>query len=158
MQSLESLDDFYKVEDPWNYTKTKDDKDRKKRIINHLKKLGPFRSALDIGAGEGFITTDIPADVIHAVECSDNASMRLPENVTRVIRPTQKYDLVLATGVLYPQYDWQRFHGWINHHAQRYVLTSSIKDWEIPINCHKQVHEEEYPYREFTQILRIYEV
>ena len=73
---------------------------------------------------------------------------------------TGKYDLIIATGVLYPQYNAKEILDIIKTHASGTILLSNIADWEV-----KDVEElgvpllvEEYPYREYTQRLRIYEV
>lgn len=131
---------------------------RKEKILSHLKKK--YKRALDIGAGEGFITKDLPAKEIYAYEISDNASERLPKNVKRILKPDGKYDLIIATGVLYPQYNAKEILDIIKTHASGTILLSNIADWEV-----KDVEElgvpllvEEYPYREYTQRLRIYEV
>lgn len=130
---------------------------RKEKILNHLQ--NKYNRALDIGAGEGFITKDLPAKEIFAYEISDNASSRLPENVKRTTQPEGKYDLIIATGVLYEQYNWREMLDLIKKHANGTVLLSNIKAWEV-----KEVEElgepiftEEYPYREYIQKLRIYD-
>ena len=43
----------------WAYKTTADDAFRKEKIINVLKEFGPFNRALDIGAGEGYVTESI---------------------------------------------------------------------------------------------------
>lgn len=157
MQSKQSLEDWYKELDPWAYESTDDDAIRKSIILEYLTFLGPFERALDIGCGEGFITIDLPANKIEGMEMSDLAAQRLPSNVDRVWHPTGKYDLIVATGILYEQYDWQEFNRIIKKHASGYVLTSNIKSWErntLPEK--KQVVYDEFPYREYVQAFRIY--
>jgi hypothetical protein len=97
MQSKEELENWYLREDPWNYKTTEDDYFRKEKILSLLKK---YDKALDIGCGEGFITKDLPANEIFGIELSDNASLRLPSNITRLIQPVDTYDLVMTTGTL----------------------------------------------------------
>ncbi len=158
MQEKSSLEDWYKEEDPWGYRKNPDDIRRKEIILSKLRGFGQFDRALDIGAGEGFITEGLLASTIHAIEWSDNASERLPEIVERVEKPEGEYDLVIATGVLYPQYDWKTIHKWIKESASDIILTCSIKEWEIPLEGFKIVHEEEFEYGDYTQTLKLYEV
>lgn len=157
-QSKQDLEIWWKKEDAWGYQTNNQDKIRKEKILNHLKKR--YKRALDIGAGEGFITKDLPAEEIFAYEISDNASSRLPENVKRIKEIEGKYDLIIATGVLYQQYDWRSMLDIIKNHASGTILLSNIASWEV-----KEVEElgkpvliEEYPYREYTQRLRIYEI
>lgn len=157
MQSKSELEAWYERVDPWGYETNPEDAKRKARILS-LIPAKQYQRALDIGCGEGFITRDLPASIIEGVEKSDLAAARLPSNIIRVQAPTGKYDLIVGTGILYPQYDFQLFTKWVIEHASGIVLLSNIKSWEInmlPVG--KQVYEEEYPYREFTQKLRIYD-
>lgn len=153
-QSKESLDMWYMLPDPWGYESNKDDIARKTTILGSLE--SGYKRALDIGAGEGFITKDLPAEEIHAIEFSDNASSRLPKHIKRVQEPKGEYDLIIATGVLYPQYNYLKMHQWIQKHAIKTVLTCNIKEWEIPLKGN-QITYVEFPYREYTQALRIYD-
>ncbi len=156
----EELDSYYAMPDPWSYTTTPSDIRRKQYIIHILNLFGPFSRALDIGAGEGWITSDIPASTRHGFEISDVAAARFPANVTREC--SGQYDLVLATGVLYGHYAWQSFLAMIHDHASRFVVTCSIKPWEVKDAIHAmpgpQIFEAEFPYRVHTQKLRVFEV
>ena len=86
MKTIEELESQYNNLDPWQYETNPDDIYRKKFYLTVLSDLNSdnWKRALDIGAGEGFITRDLPADEIHAIESSDQAASRLPENVKRV--------------------------------------------------------------------------
>ena len=155
MQSKEELENWYETPDPWDYENTHDDFERKVRILGSLH--GRFKRALDIGAGEGFITRDLPADEVFAYEISDNASTRLPEGIKRVLEPEGKYDLIIACGVLYPQYDFDMMLDLIRKHASGIVLTCNIKNWEInDLDRSKIIHEEVFQYREYTEHLVVY--
>lgn len=155
MQSKQELDVWHTQKDAWGYESHPDDKTRKNRILSLLR--GTYKRALDVGAGEGWITKDLPAKSIEAIEISDVAASRFPKNIKRVHKPTGKYDLIIATGVFYDQYDWQQMHGWILKHASGTVLTSNIKSWEHPLPI-KPIHEEDFNYREYTQHLCIYSI
>lgn len=155
-QSKSELEEWYSKPDPWGYELTADDVKRKWRILGQLRGK-KFKRALDIGAGEGFITKDLPADEIHAIEISDTAAERIPKNIIRVSEPGGLYDLIIATGVLYQQYDWQTMTAWILSHANGVVITSHIASWEInQLPKEKLVYETEFPYREYTQHLCVY--
>ena len=81
MQTKQELEEWYERVDPWDYTVTPDDLYRKQFYLIVLDDLGQsYDRALDIGAGEGFITKDLPAEQIHAIEMSDAAANRFPEN------------------------------------------------------------------------------
>lgn len=157
MQSKPEIEDWYAIPDPWDYETNPEDAKRKDFILTELLPYGEFKRALDIGAGEGFITRDLPAIEIHAIEWSDRAAERLP--VDRVMEPQGKYDLVIATGVLYPQYDHKQILEWIDQSAKGIILLSNIAAWEVPevIMLGEPVKEMFYPYREYIQKLRIYD-
>lgn len=154
MQSKQDLEHWYSKNDPWQYESNSEDLKRKTRILSHLKNT--YKRALDIGAGEGFITRDLPAKTIHAIEISDKAASRLPKPIERVHEPQGKYDLIIATGVFYDQYDWKKMHQWIMQHAIGTVLTSNIKSWEHQLP-QKPIFEETYTYREYEQHLCLYD-
>lgn len=149
----EQLEQFYTQEDPWEYKTNTDDEKRKQIILEHLK---PAKRALDIGAGEGWITKDLPADSIEAIELSDNAASRFPKNVKRITEPEGNYDLITACGVMYSEYDNDLFHKWILDHASGQVLTCNIKGLEINY-LPDPIFEMEFPYREYIEVLRIYD-
>lgn len=153
MQSKIELERWYQKTDPWGYTTHADDRRRKEKILSHLH---TYDRALDIGAGEGFITKDLPAKFIHAIEISDEAAQRFPLNIKRVSEPQGMYDLIIATGVFYDQYDWRQMHQWIMDHASGTVLTSNIKTWEHPLPA-QPVYEEDFKYRGYIQHLCLYD-
>jgi len=162
-QAKEELEKWYAKEDPWGYKTTEDDEKRKHKLLDYvhqgLSLVGGthFDRALDIGCGEGFITKDLPAKTIHGMELSDAAAERLPSNVKRVAEPEGKYDLVVCTGMLYEHYDYKQFVKWIKNHAVGLVLICNIKEWEVGgLNFGKLWTLEEFPYREFTQRLRMF--
>lgn len=156
-QSKGELEAWYAKKDPWGYQTTADDYLRKGIIIGVLNTFAPFQRALDIGCGEGWITQDLPAAEIHGIELSDGAALRFPENVKRVSQPDGKYDLVVATGVLYAQYDYQQILDWMVEAASGIVLTCNIKEWEImPFSDAFLQYTVEFPYRDYVQKLRVY--
>ena len=155
MQTKEELENWYAIPDPWMYLQTEDDIKRKNIILDLLNK---YKRALDIGCGEGFITTDLPAIDIHGIEISDNAAHRLPWNVKRVHQPEGVYDLVMTTGTLYQQYNHAQIAGWIRRAASRHVLIAGIKDWLVPYNFGTPIASKEFKYREYTQSVILYEV
>lgn len=171
MQSKEEIEKHYENPDPWGYQKSPEDEKRKRYILHMLKlftpKGGKFESALDIGCGEGWITKDLPAKRIAGFEISDSASARFPKKVERFVpgASEEKFDLVVATGVLYGHYDFRLFLDLIKKHAGRYILLSNVAAWEV-----KQVSEVpgfrllelQFPYwrdgQDLRQQLRMFEV
>lgn len=150
-----NLDAQYKKEDPWGFKSTPDDAHRKRRILDACG--GRYGTALDIGAGEGWITTDLPADSIYGIEGSAIAASRFPGNVTHIQEPVGKYDLVVATGIFYEQYDYKLFTRWVLEHTGIRAVISNIGDLEILSDelLEKVVHSEWFPYRKWKQHLLV---
>lgn len=165
MQSKQELEVWYSKEDPWGYETNPEDARRRKYILGILELFIPtvVDRALDIGAGEGFITRCLPSHNIDALEISDAAAARLPDNVNRVIKVEGYYDLILATGVLYKQYDWQAMIKIIENHAKAgtIVLTSHIFEMEVPAIkqppfLNRQEFAAKFKYRNYEQALRVF--
>jgi len=161
MQTKSELEIWYQTPDQWGYFNNPEDKKRRQKILNVLKPYGQFKTALDIGAGEGFITRVLPAEKIFFQEISDLASSRQPEEFERVsFQTTLTFDLVVATGVFYQQYDYEEMQEFALRTLKKggILLTVHIESWEIPIHSHEleQIHIESYPYREYTHVLRVF--
>lgn len=156
MQSKEELERWYAFQDPWGYKTTEDDLIRKQKILSMFR--GHYSRALDIGCGEGFVTTDLPATEIDGIELSDLAASRFPSNIRRVSEPDGMYDLVMTTGTLYKQYDHKQISDWIYKSASRHILIAGIKDWLIPYNFGTPLATQEFKYREYVQTVALYEI
>ncbi len=120
MQSKNELDAFYKEADPWNYDSTPDDLARIERLLFELP-ARTYERVLDIGCGNGFVTERLPGQQITGCDISDRAvdwarrrvSVRedahrfefVQANIFDIAhRVTGPFDLIVITGVLYPQY------------------------------------------------------
>ena len=158
----EKLENFYQKADPWGYETNTHDQNRKEIILRELKKYTSaqeFFSALDIGAGEGWITKDLPAHKIYGYEVSDVAASRFANNVKRLRDEDlegKKFDLIIATGVFYKQYDYKKMLDMIMKYANGVVLTCNIKDWEMN-DLPFKVKEFDFPYRQYVEHLAIYD-
>lgn len=157
-QSKNDLEVWYKDEDPWQYRTTQDDIDRRERLLYIMRRYGPFDRALDIGAGEGFVTEMIPSTKIHAIEISDLAATRFAPHIKRVHEPEGMYDFVMTTGTMYQQYDHEKIYQTIKKCSAKYILIAGIKDWLIDYKYGTLVHEEEFQYREYIQKVSLYEI
>ena len=157
MQSKEELEDWYKVEDPWEYKIIEDDRIRLQYILDFLEP-NVYEKVLDIGCGEGFVTKDLPGKEIYGIEISDNAALRLPKNIIRLHEPVSKYDLVCTTGTLYPQYNHNQIYDWVIKSSSKHIFIAGIKDWLIDYDFGKLIKEKEFKYREYTQVFRLYEI
>lgn len=159
MQSKEDIEKAAEEPDHWRYQSIPDDAMRKAIILRFC---GPIRykRALDIGAYEGWITQDLPADEIEGYEISDNASARFPANVKRTLEPSGEYDLIIATGVMYGHYDWQKFLDIIEKHAVGNIVLCNIKEWIVP-QVKERLGEPDirfsFLYRgEFTELVQVW--
>ena len=161
MQTKEQIEDWYKIPDRWQYFQSNDDAKRKEIILGMLPKR--YTNALDIGAGECFITQSLPAENIYGIEWSDTAASRFPSNVQRIIQPScdTNYDLVITTGTLYLQYDHKLIYDWILEAASHHILVAGIKDWLIDYpfeNWASVVNRVEFKYLNFIQQITLYEI
>ena len=169
MQPFEEIEKQYEQEDPWGYKTNPSDLQRRKILWgisfaygegDGFDKFIGFKRCLDIGAGEGWITQGYPALEVCGLEISNQAAERFPNNVKRVVAPEGDYDLVCATGIFYPHYNWPFFMELIQRHASNIVIVSSIEDWEH--ECVNKIGEElfraTYPYREYKQRTRVFRV
>jgi hypothetical protein len=163
-ESFESLERFYEKPDPWDFQASKDDHFRR-MVIARIAGLfvGGSARTLDLGAGEGWVTNTLPGNTLHGFEISDRAASRMPHRVKRVAQPEGMYDLVVASGVLYKHYDTGKFFDLIQQHAGRIILTCNIKTWEVAdlafaLGPVREIFTAEFPYREYVQKLRVFEV
>ena len=90
------------------------------------------------------------------IEISDNAAGRFPAGVQRMKQPQGKYDLVLASGVLYGHYRWRKFHEMIWRLAWGVVVTCHLEDHEIQLQC-EPTASKTFPYGDRLEVLRVYD-
>ena len=150
IQPKDELEDFYTVPDPWDYEQTQDDRDRLARVVAAIPRR-TYARTLDIGCGNGFVTENLPGDELVGVDISARAveharsrfRARWPERVARFearslfdLRSTEigVFDLVVVTGVLYPQYVGRG-------HA---VVTEVLRDVLTPGGVILTVHIDEW--------------
>lgn len=161
MQTKVELEEFYKTPDPWGYTDNEDDFVRQMLIVEIARIINypSYQKALDIGCGEGVITKELSAIELYGIEISDTAAKRFPDNVKRVKKPTGKYDLITACGVLYEQYDYEQMREWIEKHASNKVITCHYDKAGVAHDQFNkpQIFYAEFPYREGKQIMRVYQ-
>jgi hypothetical protein len=168
MQPLSEIEEAYKTPDPWGFRTNSDDAIRKQAIIEACKYIrADYDKALEIGAGEGFITEDLPARKKYGFEVSKLARSRMSKNVVPLdfIQSYEIFDLVVVPGVLYGHYDCEKFYDIVDKHSNDVVVTCNIKAWEDKRMENpkwlfdrmriKQIESWEFPYREFTQKLRL---
>jgi hypothetical protein len=130
----------YSRPDPFKYRDTPDDWLRlalvRDILLAHERIPAlPYRTALDIGAGEGFITDSLPAVDKWGFDVSADAMERFPPTVSRfdpVLNSAKKFDLICAMGVLYPFYETSRIRYWMakHRHELTHFLIAGVPDWE----------------------------
>lgn len=115
IQSKEELEKWYEKNDPWEYDNNPHDSKRKEIFFSEIP-TGNFTNVLDIGCGNGIITNNLPGKNVTGVDYSkkaiEQARKRCKKNINFVEASifdlskvfNQKFDLIIITGVLYPQY------------------------------------------------------
>lgn len=172
IQNREEIEKWHKNKDPWNYNDNKDDAKRKEILLSEIPNK-KYLNVLDIGCGQGFITKDLPGDNIFGVDISQSAIKfatkisddRLKFKQASIFEIDKlfkvKFDLIIITGVLYPQYIG-------NSSSLIYLLIDKIlntngilvsvhiNDWyqlQFPFFKLKQLY---YDYRQYIHNLEIY--
>lgn len=161
MQSIHEIEKWYETPDPWGYRTNPHDQYRRRQISDACFEFMPehlpqYARALDIGAGEGWVSEVLPANEIHGLEISRHARERMPKRVRPITQPDGTYDLIVAAGVLYKHYDHQAAINMINTHSQpgTILVVAGIDDWLIPELSglrDRWLKTEKFPYREYVQ-------
>lgn len=172
IQTEQELNDFYSTPDPWGYYSNPHDTVRKARILAALPRLN-YSNALDIGCGNGFITNDLPAQRVIGLEFSSKAVAWASEHAAPQVEYRQGsifdlpdlslplMDLVVITGVLYPQYigkSLRLVYVLIDRILKPggILLCSHIYEWYQARFPYLTISREYFPYRDFSQVLEVY--
>lgn len=173
IQKYSELNKFHEVSDPWAYEQTEGDKKRKQILLSEIPSK-KFLNVLDIGCGQGFVTRDLPGAKVLGLDISENAiahakkyeSDRMAFKSGSVFElnnllKDEKFDLVIITGVLYPQYIG-RSEVLVYDQVDKVLspdgilISVHIDSWysaRFPYLLNKQVF---YEYREYTHCLEVY--
>ncbi len=172
IQKKEELEQWHNNEDPWGYNSNTDDLVRKDVLLSEIPNI-KYKTVLDIGCGQGFITRDLPGEMIYGVDISQSAIDFANKNTDSRVQFKQgsifeidklfdiKFDLVIITGVLYSQYIGK------SSNLIYLLIDKILKDEGILISVHiNEWYESQFPYhkikqlyydyREFTHNLEIY--
>ena len=173
IQKREELEKWHETEDPWGYNENKEDIFRKEILFSELPDK-KYKNVLDIGCGQGFITKDLPGENIYGVDISQSAidfanKLALSDNL--VFKQGSifdidklfeiKFDLIIITGVLYPQYIGESsslIYLLIDKILKKegILVSVHINDWyksQFPYLKTKQTF---YNYRQYIHNLEIY--
>lgn len=115
IQPISDLETWHEKEDPWGYENHPDDSKRKNVLLDAIPGRN-YGRVLDIGCGQGFITRFLPGTEVIGMDISRSAIQHARKHEDERVKFRQGslfdlrndsvdgYDLVVITGVLYPQY------------------------------------------------------
>ncbi len=176
IQSQDELNQWYQTEDPWNYETTVDDIKRCDMLLNTLPNR-KFKNVLDIGCGHGYITRELPGENILGIDLSEAAikqakklGIKKGKNIQYqvgnffnllTLLENKKFDLIVITGVLYPQYIGKSFslsYIIIEELLEKNGILASvhINEWYSAQFPYLKLEQKYYDYREFTHDLQVY--
>lgn len=172
IQKKEELEQWHISEDPWGYNTNVNDLVRKDILLHEIPNIA-YKTVLDIGCGQGFITKDLPGEMVYGVDISQSAIDFANKIVDDRIQFKQgsifeidklfdvKFDLIIITGVLYSQYIGKSsnlIYLLINKilNDDGILISVHINEWYNSQFPYFKVKQLFYDYREFTHNLEIY--
>lgn len=178
VQTRDELEQFYSAVDPWGYEHNEHDVRRKAVLLSEIPARA-YTNVLDIGCGHGFITRELPGTNIIGVDLSAKAIEQARErddgrrqyiqgslfelNRLRETTPALnvKFDLIVITGVLYPQYIGGAktlvYDIVDTLLASNGILISvHISSWYSSRFPYLLMKNTFYDYREYTHLLEVY--
>ena len=173
LQSIDELETWYEKPDPWDYENNPDDLKRRAMLLSVLPEK-QYRKVLDIGCGDGFVTVRLPGEEIIGIDISANAISHASKKTLPHIEYhryslfdlpelgwDQSFDLIVITGVLYPQYvgDSELLAYVIIDDLLQpggHLVSCHIEEWYRARFPYITLKREYYPYREHTHILEVY--
>ena len=175
LQPQDEIEKWFDKPDPWNYEGNRSDTGRRATLLSVLPRKR-YQRILDIGCGDGFITNRLPGDKVIGVDVSNRAIQiardkyrdqphlefhaqslfELPEAGWK-----QPFDLIVITGVLYPQYiaeGEQLAFGILDKLLipGGHLVSVHIDEWYRFRFPYLTIHREYYSYREYTHHLEVY--
>jgi SAM-dependent methyltransferase len=179
VQALSELETFWQNPDPWAYYTNPSDRLRLAEFKTALP-AKKYSKALDVGCGNGFLTFNIPADWVIGTDVCFNAveHARRKAEEKKVSEKFQffqcsmfdlhlnsnleDFDLIVVTGVLYPQYLAKGFAA-LEANLIRVLrpggilLSCHIGEWNPPPFSLSRLSVTRYPYREYEHLLEVYQ-
>lgn len=174
IQPLKELENWQKKQDPWSYENNPEDEKRKDILLSEIP-IKEYSSVLDIGCGQGFITKHLHGKMITGTDISKaaikiakkyikNKNIKFIQNDIFDLNqkfPDDKFDLIIITGVLYPQYIGKSstlIYKIIDKALNKkgILVSVHINDWYVSRFPYLLLKEYYYNYREFVHKLEIY--
>lgn len=173
LQSKSELENWHRIKDPWGYEENHHDQIRKKVVLSEIPDRN-YEAALDIGCGQGFLTKELPGKSVVGVDVSDEAIRHANLFATERVHflasdlfalneslSGSTFDLVVITGVLYPQYVGAA-HNLIYDIVDRLLsnngilLSVHVNEWYSARFPYIVLKEFCYPYRDYYHRLEVY--
>lgn len=172
LQPLSEIEATYAEADPWGYESNPHDDARKQILLDHARRARPKRT-LEIGCGHGFVTRDLPGDVVVGVDIAGAAI----EHARRDAPPRVEYrrasifdlpslglaafDLVVVAGVLYDHYIGATLplvYTLVDETLAPggRLISVHIDSWYRARFPFRLLSTEIYPYREYLHRLEVY--
>tara|TARA_R110001583_G_scaffold145875_1_gene297903 strand:- start:26073 stop:26600 length:528 start_codon:yes stop_codon:yes gene_type:complete len=172
IQKREELENWHSKEDPWGYQNNKHDLIRKEILLSEIP-VKEYKNVLDIGCGQGFITKDLPGKNIFGVDISNEAinfANKINNERCKFIQGSIfeihklfeiQFDLIIITGVLYPQYigsSSSLIYLLINQvlNNNGILISVHINEWYNAQFPYLKLNQVIYNYRDYTHNLEIY--
>ena len=172
IQKQNELEEWHQNEDPWGYNENKDDLIRKDILLSEIPDK-EYKNVLDIGCGQGFVTKHLPGKTVYGVDISQSAIDFANKKANNNLIFKQgsiynidklfdiKFDLIIITGVLYPQYIGKSsslIYLLIDKILEEKgtLISVHIEDW---YSCHfpyLKIKQFFYNYRQYIHNLEIY--
>ncbi|MCK4579688.1 MAG: class I SAM-dependent methyltransferase, partial [Candidatus Marinimicrobia bacterium] len=155
IQPIAEIEKWFEQSDPWDYEKHPDDTKRR-AILKSVIPRREYHRVLDIGCGDGYITGQLPGNEIIGVDIAHNAIKQAREKCRELKHITfetyslfdlpqpgyeNNFDLIIITGVLYPQYLAQ------GGQLAAIILDSMLKPGGCLVSCHiDEWYDLRFPY------------
>lgn len=172
LQPIKDLEKWFEKKDPWGYENNSEDKKRKNILLSELPNR-TYKRTLDIGCGHGYITKVLPGKSVLGVDISNNAIKQAKQFTTSKLhfetcslfnlnnKGYNKFDLILITGVLYPQYignSYTYIYDVIDKmlNTNGILVSIHINEWYRGRFPFFFLKEKFYRYRDFVHRLEVY--
>jgi hypothetical protein len=96
------------------------------KILEELKKYGPYDRALFIECDNGYLIEFIEANEIHGI---DNSEIQSVPIVKRIDVPDKVYDLIVLSEKDYTTYSKEQIFDWIIKSSSRIIVTIGTEEY-----------------------------